>query len=402
MTRKLNILCPAIIALAVGSPAAMAQTGLVNYEATYRLTLGDIDYKGAVVTAKGAMAMRVKRDCTRWQSHSEYLFLLELDNGNKVRTHTMFRQRESLDGQTIEFNFWQDLSDSGRLEYRGNATIPVDGEAGSVKYVKPKRFERKLPKGVEMPITAMRQIVEALVTDGTTAKHNYFDPQAKFIEIKSVGGDPIILANQPRGDAGLVDGRSWRLRATPIPEGQEEEKEKDEELKEEEEEAYTMMQIHDSGVASFMEIKSGITTIHAELVEVKQLPIIDCSRPKPPEPELAQDCIDGKPVRKEDDLAEGEKPEAEAETASTADLLADAPTGEDAESVDCEVVVEKEEAVEGEDVEAAPVDEVEAEPSGEAMEPEAAEEPAETEEPQETEEATQPELFNASVTSEGN
>jgi hypothetical protein len=256
-----------------------------------------------------------------------------------------------------------------------------------------------------MPITAMRQIIEALATEGTTPKHNYFDPQAKFVEIKSIGGDPIILANPPRGDAGLVDGRSWRLRATPIPEGQEEEEEKDEELKEKEEEAYTMMQIHDSGVASFMEMKSGITTIHAELVEVKQLPIIDCSRPKPPEPEISQDCIDGKPVRKEDDLAEGETPESESEAeegTKTLDLLADAPSEDSAKETDCEVVVEKEDSIEGEEVEAAPVGEVEAEPSGEFTEPEEAEEPTETEEPQETDEATQPELFNASVTSDGN
>lgn len=408
MTRKMNILFPALFTLVVGIPTAMAQAGLVNYEATYRLTLGDIDYKGAVVTAKGAMAMRVKRDCKRWQSQSEYLFLLELDNGNKLRTHTMFRERESLDGQNIEFNYWQDQSDSGRLEYRGNATIPADGDSGTVRYLKPKRFERKLPKGVEMPITAMRQIVEALSTDGTTAKHNYFDPQAKFIEIKSVGGDPIILAKQPRGDAGLVDGRSWRLRATPIPEGQEQEKEKDKALKEEEEEAYTLMQIHDSGVASFIEMKSGITTIHAELVEVRQLPVIDCSRPKPPEEKLAQDCIDAKPARKEEDLAEGEKPKDESgqpgeEAAKAMDLLADAPTAEDAKATDCDVIVEKEEGVEGEEVEAAPVGDVEAEPTGDAVEPEAGEpeaveDPAQTEDLQETDEATQPELFNASAT----
>ncbi|MCK4867286.1 MAG: DUF1849 family protein, partial [Alphaproteobacteria bacterium] len=213
----------------MGSPAAQAQEGgLASYEATYKLTLGDIDYDGAVITAKGAMAMRVRRDCTRWQSHSEFLFMLELDSGDKTRTHTMFRQRESLDGQNIEFVYWQDLSGSGRLEYRGSATIPADGGAGTVKYEKPKRFERKLPKGVEMPIAAMRQIVEALITDGATAKHNYFDPQAKFVEIRSVGGEPIILAVPPKGDARLVDGRSWRLRATPIPEGHEDEEEKDE------------------------------------------------------------------------------------------------------------------------------------------------------------------------------
>lgn len=418
MTRKLSVLAPVLLALSVGSPAALAQTGLVNYEATYKLTLGDIKYDGAVITAKGVMAMRVRRNCTRWQSQSEYLFLLELDNGNKVRTHTMFRQRESLDGQTIDFNYWQDVSGSGRLEYRGNATIPVDGDAGTVKYEKPKRVEKKLPKGVEMPITAMRQIVEALATEGTTPKHNYFDPQAKFVEIRSIGGDPIILANPPHGDAGLVDGRSWRLRATPIPEGQEEKEQKDQQLKEEEEETFTMMQIHDSGVASFMEMKSGITTINAELIEVRQLPMPDCSRPQPPEMELSKDCVDGKPVRKEDEVADATDAGEETKSADAAssDLLADTSLEKSesaAKDADCEVVIEKEKPVEGEEVQAAPVGEVEAEPSGEAVEPEAVEpeavepeevesegveEPVETEEPQETDEATQPELFNASVT----
>ncbi|MBE9552950.1 MAG: DUF1849 family protein [Proteobacteria bacterium] len=371
MTRNARVLSLTLLALILGSPAAQAQEGgLACYEATYKLTLGDIDYDGAVITAKGAMAMRVRRDCTRWQSHSEFLFMLELDSGDKTRTHTMFRQRESLDGQNIDFIYWQDLSGSGRLEYRGSATIPADGEAGTVKYEKPKRFERKLPKGVEMPITAMRQIVEALITDGATAKHNYFDPQAKFVEIRSVGGEPIILAVPPKGDARLVDGRSWRLRATPIPEGQEDEEEKDEELKEEEEVSFTMIQIHDSGVASFMEMKSGITTIHAELTNVRQLPPPNCSRPKPPELELSEGCDEPKAARKEE-VAEGEEPEEEE---AKEEDLAEA-SAEDGEKVtDCEVVVEKEEAGEGEEVEAAPVGDVETEPTDDAWEP-AAEEP---------------------------
>ncbi|MBE9557646.1 MAG: DUF1849 family protein [Proteobacteria bacterium] len=370
MTRILKSLLLALVASIMASPVVLAQSaGLASYEATYQLTLGDIDYKGAIITAKGAMAMRVRRDCTRWQSHSEFLFMLELDSGEKIRTHTMFRQRESLDGQSIEFNYWQELSDSGRLEFRGNATIPLDGEPGTVNYVKPKRFEKKLPKGVEMPITAMRQIVESLITEGATPKHNYFDPQAKFVEIRSIGGDPIILAIPPKGDAGLVDGRSWRLRATPIPDGQEEQEDKDEELKEEEEEAFTMIQIHDSGVASFMVMKSGITTIHAELTEVRQLPAPDCSRPKPPELELSEDCVDGKAGRKEEDLAEGEEAmdeevtDEEAKEEESEDSEVTEASAEDSQKVtDCEEFV-KEEPVEGEKVEAAPVEDVETDPT---------------------------------------
>ncbi len=388
MMRNVTILPLALLALISGNPAALAQGSLTSYEATYRLTLGEIDYDGAIITAKGAMAMRVRRDCTRWQSHSEFLFLLELDNGNKVRTHTMFRQRESLDGQNTDFVYWQDLSGSGRLEYRGNAAIPAEGEAGAVKYVKPKRYERKLPKGVEMPITAMRRIVESLASEGTTAKHNYFDPTAKFVEIRSIGGEPIILSIPPKGDAGLVDGRSWRLRATPIPEGEDDDKETDQELKEEEEENYTMIQIHDSGVASFMQMKSGIMTIHAELTEVRQLPPPNCNRPKPPELELSEECGEPKAVRKED-LAEGEEPGEETE-AEMADTLAEGAgrTG------DCEAIVEKDEAGEGEDVEAAPVEDVDREPVDEAGEPlEASTE----EEPTETEDAVKPAITNASA-----
>lgn len=351
MTRKLKSLPLALLALTLGSPAALAQSsGLASYEATYRLTLADIDYKGAVITAKGAMAMRVKRDCTRWQSHSEFLFLLELDSGDKIRTHSMFRQRESLDGQNIQFVYWQDISGVGREEYRGSATIPTDGEAGTVNYVKPKRFERKLPKGVEMPITAMRQIVEGLITEGTTAKHNYFDPQAKFVEIRSIGGEPIILATPTKGDAGLVDGRSWRLQATPIPEGEEDDTESGEKLKEKEEKNYTIIQIHDTGVASFMKMKSGITTINAELTEVKELPPPNCNRPKPPELELSTDCIDGMTARKEEDVAEGGKPKEESGMAGKVT---------DCESAIIELPVPGE--GDGEDVEAAPVEDVDKE-----------------------------------------
>lgn len=387
MTRKFHTLLLALLALVVTSPAALAQAaGLASYEATYRLTLGDIDYDGAVVTAKGAMAIRVRRECSRWQSHSEFLFMLELDNGEKVRTHTMFRQRESLDGQNIDFVFWQELSDTGRLEYRGSATIPQNGEAGEVTYVKPKRFERKLPKGIEMPITAMRQIVEALITEGATPKHNYFDPRAKFVEIRSVGGEPIILSIPPKGDAGLVDGRSWRLRATPIPEGQEDDEEKDDQLQEKEEENYTMIQIHDSGVASYMEMKSGITTINGELTEVKQLPPPNCNRPKQPELELSEDCADAKVVGKEEDVAEGADPGDKTKDEAAA---ASAEDGGAAKALkDCETFVERDDPSEIDDVDSAPVEDVEKEPVDEGGEPREAN----------IEDAAEPEIINASAT----
>lgn len=421
MKRALKTISLGMFAASLASPAALGQgTGLANYEATYRLTLGDIDYDGAIITAKGAMAMRVRRDCTKWQSHSELLFLLELDNGDRIRTHTMFRQRESLDGQNIDFVFWQDVSDSGRLEYRGAATIPANGEPGTVRYEKPKRIERKLPKGVEMPITAMREIVESLTGEGATAKHNYFDPRAKFVEIRSIGGEPIILANPPRGDGGLVDGRSWRLRATPIPEGQEEDNEKDKELKEEEEEAFTMMQVHDSGVASFMVMKAGITTIHAELVEVKQLPVIDCNRPTPPELQLSEDdCAEGMLARKEDEPTGMDKPAIAG--ADAGGMAPPSPAETEKAEKDCTVVVEKQEPDMMEDVNAAPVESVDEAPVGEVGDEtaESAEKPVEpseapTEESEETaepeseeegtepdeqnvEEAANPELTNASV-----
>ena len=394
MTRKFNTLLLALLALIVGSPAALAQAaGLASYEATYRLTLGDIDYNGAIITAKGAMAMRVRRDCTRWQSHSEFLFILELDNGEKVRTHTMFRQRESLDGQNSDFVYWQELSDTGRLEYRGSATIPLNGEAGEAYYVKPKRYERKLPKGVEMPITAMRQIVEALITEGATPKHNYFDPRAKFVEIRSIGGEPIILAVPPKGDAGLVDGRSWRLRATPIPEGQEEEKEKDKQLREEEEENFTMIQIHDSGVASYMEMKSGITTINGELTEVRRLPPPNCNRPKQPELELSNDCDDATAIGKEEDVVEGAEKDVETENKAADDLAAAAAEDGDVAGMpnamkDCDTFVERDDPGEIDDVDAAPVEDVEKEPVDDSVQLQEAE----------TEEAPEPEIINASAT----
>jgi len=364
----------ALLALAIAIPQAFAQeSGLVSYEATYRLTLEKIDSTDAVITAKGAMGTRVRRDCSRWQSQTEMLFLLELDNGDKIRTHTMSRERESLDGQNIDFVYWEDVSGSGRLEYRGNATIPLNGDAGTVKYDKPKRYERKLPKGVEMPIAAMRQIVNSLVTDGTTPNHNYFDPRAKFVTVRSIGGDPIILAVPPKGDAHLVDGRSWRLRATPIPEGEDEKTQKDKDLQEQKEETYTMIQIHDTGVASYMEMKSGITTIKAELTDVRQLPPPDCSRPKPPEFELSKDCPETEPGAKPDGLAAADEPkEAATDGSSETAMDASPANGEEMKktekAADCNTTVRKVDP-DAENVEAAPLGDVEQQPIEDGAEP---------------------------------
>ena len=48
MTREARMLFLMLLGSILGAPAAQAQEGgLASYEATYKLTLGDIDYDGA-------------------------------------------------------------------------------------------------------------------------------------------------------------------------------------------------------------------------------------------------------------------------------------------------------------------------------------------------------------------
>ncbi len=283
---RLPILLLAATAL---MPSGASAVELVPHEALYRLTLLQTTFKGAIVQSQGALGVRVKRQCNAWQSQSELLFTIELDSGKKIRVHNMLRLRENVSARRVEFAGWNNSDKSGKIDTRGRATIPESGEPGEVMFDKPKKDSRKLAIGMGLPTEAFTKTLDQLVVGETPAPVHYFDPYAKYTEMRLLGGAPTILKRLPEGNPELIEGKSWRLRVTPVFEAQ----------SLNEIGAHTIVQVHANGVASHMIIDLGTIKLAANLVKVSRIESSGCAPtpaktgPKPPAPnrEMPQEGI---------------------------------------------------------------------------------------------------------------
>lgn len=311
MTRNTLRFSLVLLSAAVLMPGSATAVELVAHEAVYRLTLLETDYKGAVVQSHGALGMRLKRRCNNWQSQSELLFTIELDSGKKFRVHNMLRLRENVGGQRVEFTGWMDSDKSGKIDTRGTATIPASGDPGEVMFDKPKKDQRKLAIGMGMPTESFSKILDQLLVGETPAPVHYFDPYSKYTEMRLLGGEPTILKRPPEGDPELVEGKSWRLRITPIFEN----------IALNELGAHTIVQIHANGVASHMIIDLGNMKLAANLVKVRKIESSGCApapAPATPNARMSREVVPQEGISIEEipnAVLREEEPEQEAEPA---------------------------------------------------------------------------------------
>jgi len=267
MMRRYLRISLVLLAGAVLMPDPATAVELVPHEALYRLTLLQTSFKGAIVQSQGALGIRLKRQCNNWQSQSELLFTIELDNGKKIQIHNMLRLRENANGRRVEFAGWTNSNKSGKIDTRGRATVPASGDPGEVMLDKPKKDQRKLAIGMGLPTESLVKILDQLLVGETPAPVHYFDPYSKYTEMRLVGGAPTILKRPPEGDSELVEGKSWRLRVTPVFEA----------AALNELGAHTVVQIHANGVASYMIIDLGNMKLAADLVKVRKIESSGCA-----------------------------------------------------------------------------------------------------------------------------
>jgi len=267
MTQKRFGYALAVVAASALMPARGMPAEITAHEALYRLTLLETNVKGAIVQSQGALGLRMKRQCNAWQSQSEFMFTVELDSGKIIRVHNMMRLRENDSNRRVDFTGWTDSDKSGKIDTRGYATIPASGDPGEVMFERPKKEEHKLAIGMGLPTESFLKILDQLVAGETPAPVHYFDPYSKYTEMRLLGGAPTILNKPPEGNPELVEGKSWRLRVTPVFDTQ-----TPGELG-----ANTIMQIHANGVASYMVIDLGSMKIAASLVKVRRIEPTGCA-----------------------------------------------------------------------------------------------------------------------------
>jgi len=257
--------------LAVSSTNAIAE--LSTYQALYNVSLAGVGSKASVTWSKGALAIRLTRDCRKWQSQTEFFFAGEFGDGTRFKQHTMSRVRESLNGLAMEYSGWRDISGTARADFSGSARLASIGGVGAITVVQPRKRLLQIPEGAVFPISAMRTAVAKLSAGETTASVSYFEEGGEFAKILLVPSQPIILQAQPRGDAALVQGRSWKLRIDQIFEDEE----KNTGAPKKPDAPFTILQVHETGVASYLFINLGDgRSVTATLVEVRAIPEPKC------------------------------------------------------------------------------------------------------------------------------
>ncbi len=279
MRTKLTAALPALgrvlflggLLLAGGQSAAAAE--LASYQAVYKVTLASIDDDRTVAWSKGALAMRLVRDCRKWQAQTEMFFGGEFDDGSRFRHHTMSRVRESLDGRAMEYSGWREITDTARFDFSGSARLKAAGGAGAVTVVQPRKRLRQIPEGVVFPIGALKSIIEKLTGGDAGASVSFFEESGEFARMSAIQAQPVILQLPPRGDAALVEGRSWQLRIDQIFEDED----KNRVVSQNPDPPFTVLQVHASGVASYIIANLGDgRRVTATLVEVRAIPEPKC------------------------------------------------------------------------------------------------------------------------------
>lgn len=262
----LTLLLLAPVAVLGGPPAGAAAVKIAPHEARYEISLESLNIEGYPLSAKGAMAIRLSRDCQKWKTLQEIEFSIGIEGGQPVSLHLMTRTLESLDGTRMEFTGWKSQDGGHRTSLKGMAAMNSDGFGGLASFRQPEETEWVLPSPTQLPIAAMQDLLTAL-------SNGQSEPQSIAFEVLGISevigitpGRAVNLKKLETGNAALVKGRSWLVDQAVYFEG----------IAQNEPFLIETLQIHENGVVSKFWHDYQTMVLSGELVTLSEIPIPDC------------------------------------------------------------------------------------------------------------------------------
>lgn len=243
-----------------------AATEIVSHEARYDLKLESFNIEGFPLEADGAMAIRVARDCQKWESLQEMRFNLRVEGGEPVNIHMLVRTLEGLDGKRMEFTGWQSKGGGNRLNVKGTAAMNHDGYGGTARFQQPEETDWELPSPTKLPMAAMKELLAALGRGRTDTQSIAFTVLGISEVTRIDPGQAVNYKKIETDDISLVEGRSWLIdRAIYF-----------EAIEQNEPFLIETLQIHANGIVSKFWHDYQTMVLSGELVALEEISRPDC------------------------------------------------------------------------------------------------------------------------------
>lgn len=211
-----------VASLATVPPAAAAGAGLAPHRATYemRAAAGFAHKESQVVD--GLMIYELSDDCEGYTLTDRTVLVLSQGDGYATTLDGAYSAWESRDGRT--FRFVNSLRINGQEveQVRGVARLDEPGGRGSVDYSSPEEKTVELPPGTYFPVHAGNVSLDRIAGGERQFDYILFDGSdtdgAVFAGDFVIGDrEPAPDDLEPKGDAGLIDSPSWRIRTAFFP-----------------------------------------------------------------------------------------------------------------------------------------------------------------------------------------
>jgi hypothetical protein len=267
----------AVVAETEPPPTTSAVDSIVPHRAAYQFSLADTGPASALDAVTGSMIGEWRRDCEGWTVTQDVEMTLLDQMGGSIEIVSAYATWESIDGSEFSFSLRQDSGPLGERSLRGVASISLDSGV-VVDYRVPDQGQETLETGTMFPVAHTIELLQrardgerffaATIFDGTELDWREaggaFEVSAAIADIPP-GDVPGDIAEAV--DAGLLDGRAWRIRLAHFPvKGQEMSPEFE-----------TTMRLFDTGVSDRMQIDYGDFVVNANLTELDPLPAPSCN-----------------------------------------------------------------------------------------------------------------------------
>lgn len=247
-------------------PAGAAAGKIAPHEARYEISLESLNIEGYPLSATGAMAIRLSRDCQKWKTLQEIQFSIGIEGGQPISLHMMTRTLESLDGTRMEFAGWKSQDGGRRTNLKGTAAMNTDGFGGSANFRQPEETEWVLPSPTQLPMAAMQNFLKAL-SSGQSGPQSIAFEVFGISEVTGITpGRAVNLKKLETGNAALVKGRSWLVDRAIYFEG----------IAQNDPYLIETLQIHENGVVSKFWHDYQTMVLSGDLVALTEIPAPDC------------------------------------------------------------------------------------------------------------------------------
>lgn len=190
------------------APAAAAK--IVPHEARYRLSLESLNTdEGFPLEASGAMAIRVTRDCQKWESIREMQFDVQMEGARPISIAMLIRSLEAIDGSRMEFYGWQ--QDGPKKTLKGTARMNADGYGGTAHFVQPEESQWDLPLPTRLPLAARKELIDALASGESAPQSVAFEVTGISEIIRTGPGKALNVGAVNTESPDLLSGRSWTV-----------------------------------------------------------------------------------------------------------------------------------------------------------------------------------------------